>query len=149
VWGTSGVGEGDIVALLATGEVKAMTTTGGVANIIGVARNHAETACTVWVMDDPMTVFEIQSDGATDPGSTTAIGHIGNNAPMVYTVHSSSSDLSQCELDYSAITTGTADPLQIIGFYNGADNDKTLAHARYLVLLNKHLFKTGGARFVI
>lgn len=146
---TTVVYEGDIVNLRAAGKVATLKTTGGAANTLGVAVHYATTGQALAVYDDPGTVFEVQSDGATDPGATTAQGHIGNNAPLVVTTGNTTSKISKHELDYSAVTTGTADPLKIIGIYAGADNDSTLAHARYLVLLNKHIMGPHGARTVI
>jgi len=135
---TTAVYQGDVVTLRAAGKVATLKTTGGADNILGVAANYTAASGTVWVYDHPETVFEIQSDGATDPGSTTGWGQIGNTGPLIVTA--GSGKRSQQELDYSAITTGTADPLQIIGYYQGSDNDYTLAHARYLVLLREHIW---------
>lgn len=138
---TTAVYKGDIIQLKATGLARAIVTTGGAASIIGVAANYTAASGEVWVYNDPGTIFEIQSDGATDPGSTTAVGLIGNSAPLVIATGNTTTKVSKLELDYSATTTGTADPLQIVGYYQGVDNDKTLAHARFLVLLKKNLFQ--------
>ena len=141
-----GIFRGDVVQLLATGKVKSITTTTGVDAIIGVANTYVSAAAAsddsdVWVFDDPDTVFEIQSDGTTDPGATTALGHIGNTAPLVLGTGVAASGQSQFELDYSAMTTGTADAVQVVGHYKLVGNDMKLAHARYLVTLVKHIKK--------
>lgn len=138
---TTVIYQGDVVTLRANGLVATLKTTGGAANILGVAASYAAVSDYVWVYDDARTVFEIQSDGATDPGSTTAIAQVGNTAPLIVTAGNTTTKVSKHELDYNACTTGTADPLQIVGFYQGVDNDKTLAHARYLVLLKKNVFE--------
>jgi hypothetical protein len=141
-----GIFRGDPVQLLATGKVKTITTTTGVDSIVGVAANYIAGAAAnddsdVWVYDDPDTIFEIQSDGTTDPGASTARGHIGNTAPLVLTAGNAATGQSQIELDYSAMTTGTADAVMVVGHYEVANNDMTLMHARYLVNLVKHLYK--------
>lgn len=146
---TSAIGQGDVVTLRAAGKVASLKTTGGATNVIGVAANYTATSGYVWVYDDPDTVFEIQSDGTTDPGSTTAQGLVGNNGPFIISTYNTTTKISKHELDYSAVTTGTADPLKIIGYDNQVNNDITLAHARFHVLLNKHLYKAAGARVVI
>lgn len=138
---TTAIGKGDVVCLRAAGKVATLKTTGGANNILGVAASYSAASGTVWVYDHPDTIFEIQSDGATDPGATTAAGHVGNAAPLVVTAFNTTTYRSKHELDYSAITTGTADPLQIVGIYDGVNNDPTLAHARYLVTLRKHIWK--------
>jgi len=138
---TTVIYQGDVVTLRANGLVATLKTTGGAANILGVAAAYAAISDYVWVYDDPRTIFEIQSDGATDPGSTTAIAQVGNTGALTLTAGNTTTKVSKHELDYSSVTTGTADPLQIVGFYQGVDSDKTLAHARYLVLLKKSVFE--------
>jgi len=47
-------------------------------------------------------------------------------------------------LDSSSLTgtvTTTVKPLQVVGHYGIVGNDLSLAHARYLVVLNKHIFE--------
>jgi hypothetical protein len=138
---TTVVYQGDVVCLRANGLVATLKTTGGAANILGVAASYGAVSDEVWVYDDARTVFEIQSDGATDPGSTTAVAQVGNTCSLILTAGTAATKRSNHEIDYSSITTGTADPLQIVGFYQGVDNDKTLAHARYLVLLKKNVYE--------
>lgn len=140
---TSAIYQGDIVCLRAAGKAASLKTTGGAANIIGVAANYAAASGNVWVYDSPNTIFEIQSDGATDPGASTAQAQIGNTGVLIIATGNTTTYRSKLELDYSSVTTGTADPLQIIGYWSGGANDYTLAHARYLVLLRmKHLWAT-------
>ena len=149
-----GLFRGDIAQLMATGKVKTITTTTGVDAVIGVIAGPYLSALAanddkdVFVYDDPDTIYEIQSDGTTDPGSTTAQGHIGNQVPVLLTAGSAASGQSQVELDYSALTTGTADALQIVGHYDLVGNDMTLAHARYLVKLVKHLHGAPSASVI-
>lgn len=143
---TSAIFRGGIVCLRTGGQVAACKTTGGADNIIGVAANYVAAGTTpaadCWVYDDPDTVFEIQSDGTTDPGSTTAQAKIGATCPLVNPATGTiGTGRSNTEIDYSAISTGTAAPLKIVGIYNIVGNDAKLAHARYLVVLNKHLLE--------
>lgn len=138
---TSAVYQGDVVCLRAAGRVASLKTTGGAANILGVAANYSVASGEVWVYDHPDTLFEIQSDGATDPGATTGLGLIGNTGPFIIATGNTTTKMSKLEMDYSVVTTGTADPLQIVGYYQGVDNDYLLAHARFLVLLKKNVFQ--------
>ena len=143
---TSAIFRGGIVCLRTGGQVAALKTTTGANNVIGVANNYIPALTTpaadCWVYDDPDTVFELQSDGTTDPGATTAQAKIGATCPLASTLTGvTASGQSVAEIDYSAISTGTADPLKIVGIYNMTGNDPTLAHARYLVVLNKHLLE--------
>lgn len=139
---TTAIYQGDVVQIKATGLVRTIVTTGGAASILGVAANYSAASGEVWVYNHPDTIFEIQSDGTTDPGTAAAaLAEIGETASLVITAGNTTTKVSKHELDYSAMTTGTADPLQVIGHYGGVDNDHTLAHARYLVLLKKNVFQ--------
>jgi hypothetical protein len=143
---TTVVYQGDVVCMRATGLIATLKTAAGATNIIGVAANYAAASGDVWVYDDPGTIFEVQSDGATDPGATTAGAYIGETIDITVTTGNTTTKVSKHELDYSALTTATADPLRVIGYHNSVDNDKLLAHARFLVLLNKHFLKAAGVR---
>jgi len=142
---TSAIFRGGPVVLRTAGNVAALKTTGGADNVIGIAASYVaagtDPAADIGVYDDPDTVFEAQSDGTTDPGSTTAQAKIGATCPFAANPEAgtTASGQSSAEIDYDAISTGTADPLKIVGYYNLVGNDMTLAHARYLVVLNKHL----------
>jgi hypothetical protein len=88
---------------------------------------------------DPSVVFEIQADnvvGAED---------IGANAPLVYThTIDTTTGLSQTEMDATTTTNGS-DQLLIIGAPDRADNDTTLTHAVWLVMINCHSLKAVDA----
>lgn len=139
---TTAIYEGDVVQLKSTGNVKTITTTTGVDVMVGVAAHYAAIATTdVLVYDSPDTVFEGQSDGATDPGSTTALGHIGNTCDLVLNTGNTTTYLSKHEIDYNTISTATGSgAMQIVAHYDGKDNDMTLAHARYEVIFQRHLY---------
>jgi hypothetical protein len=139
---TTAIYEGDVVQLKASGNVKTITTVSGVDCQVGVAAEYAAIATTdILVYDDPYTVFEVQCDGATDPGATTSLGHIGNTCDLTLTTGNTTTKLSKHEIDYDTITTATGSgAMKIVGFYEGVDNDVTLAHARYEVIFQRHLY---------
>lgn len=146
---TTAIFRGDIVILQANGRVASMTTNTSV-NFVGVAANYNAAATTpaveIWVHDDPDTVYQVQSDGTTDPTLATARGHIGGTADVTMGSGNTSSGQSAFEMDYSSIgTTATALPLKIVGLYNQVGNDPALMNGRYLVILNKHIYSKGVA----
>ncbi len=150
---TTAIFRGDIVTLKTNGRVARTTTAEGADNIIGVAGSYVAASQAppkdVWVYDDPDTIYEIQSDGTTDPGASTAQGHVGAGANIVYTAGDVNSGRSKVELDYSsiaaAVTTSGGIPIRVVGHYNLAGNDMTLMHAKYLVQLNRTLNYQGRA----
>jgi len=142
---TTAIYEGDVVQLKAGGRVKTMTTVTGVDTILGVAATYVKASAsahtTVWVYDDPNTYFVVNSDGTTDPTNlTTAINHIGAGADMILTTGNTTTQRSKQEIDYSQITTATGSAaLKVMGYDESADNDKTLAHANFLVRFQRHI----------
>ena len=79
---TTAIFAGDVVKMKTSGRIIAEVTTTIANDAIGVAANYVAAATTpattVWVYDDPFTVFRIQSDGTTDPTAATADSFIGN-----------------------------------------------------------------------
>jgi len=143
---TTAIGRGDPVVLQADGRVNCLLTPAGSAQIIGVAAQYNAALTTpsvkIGVYDDPDTIYEIQSDGTTDPGTVAAaIAHIGSVADLVTTDCTAASGQSNVELDYSDIDQTTGAAVKIVGLYDIVGNDVTLAHARYLVQFQKHAFK--------
>lgn len=142
---TTAIFQGDVVTIRTDGRCDTLKTASGANNIIGVAANYVEAGTTpaadLWVYDDPNTIFEVQSDGTTDPGETTAQAAIGATANLVLTTGNTSTGLSKHELDYSDIGTDTTAPLRIYGYHKQIDNDKTKAHAKMLVIFNRHFYK--------
>jgi len=135
---------GDVVQLLATGDVRSVVTAAGVDGMIGVAASYvpavaANDQADIWVHDDMDTVYEIQSDGTTDPGATTAQAHIGQTADIALTAGNAGSGQSGHELDYSDLGVTATAPLKVVGHYEITGNDMALMHARYLVVLNKSI----------
>lgn len=138
---------GDVVQLLGTGDVKSVTVTGQVTTALGVAASYvpalaANDQADVWVYDDPDTIYEIQSDGTTDPGTVAAAqAHIGQTAVIALTAGNAGSGQSGFELDYGNLGTDTTAPLRVVGLYDMTGNDVAKAHARYLVVLQNHVWE--------
>ncbi len=95
-----------------------------------------------WVADDPDVVFECQGDSATAAAATD----VGAGAPFVST-HSGSTTtgLSGMELDVSELGTNPQDMLIVMRLVNRVDNDGTLVHAKYEVMISNHTFNPEGA----
>ena len=90
----------------------------------------------VWVADDPMIVFEVQSDG------TTVVGDIGLNCQYIIGTGSAITGISGGELDDSEAAATLTDMLKILGVTKREDND--LGEFNVLdVLINQHQFRTG------
>lgn len=147
---TTAVFRGDVVVLQANGRIHRLTTAVGVDNIVGVAAAYMAAGTTpakkIAVYDDPDTVFECQTDGTTDVGETTERARVGSNANLIVTAGSTATGQSIQELDDSSVTTaGATASLKIVGLYDIVDNQVGLAHARYLVMLNKHIWQKGKA----
>lgn len=91
------------------------------------------------VIDDPMVVFEIQSDGIL------ALSSVFANTTYVLTDGDTNSGTSRIELDQSEIATTGTDPLKIIGLStDDENNDQTVANGNAYVILNSHIYKSVG-----
>lgn len=94
------------------------------------------------VCDDPDVIFEIQADSATDLGATA----VGANFDFVLThAGSTVTGLSGAELDGSQEAQTAAHQLIIVRAINRADNDPTLTHANWEVMISNHSLVTGMA----
>jgi hypothetical protein len=146
---TTGIFRGDVVTLLTNGRVATLLTSTGAANVIGVAANYNAAATTpavdIWVYDDPDTIYEIQSDGTTDPTLATSKAAIGATAALTITTGDTASGQSKHELDYNTLGTTITEVLKVVGIYNIVGNDAALMNARYLVVLQKHHFQKSAA----
>jgi len=147
---TTAIFRGDIVTLRADGRVDALKTATGAANILGVAANYVAAGTTppakIFVFDDPDTVFEVQGDSTTDVAEATIVAEVGEEASIVVGSGITASGQSAHELDSSSLTgtvTTTVKALQVVGHYGIVGNDLSLAHVRYLVILNQHIFTKG------
>jgi hypothetical protein len=86
---------------------------------------------TVFVWDDPDTVFGIQADG------TTAVTDRFATFPIVIADGNTTTKLSNCELDS---TGGSGDELKIIDIIRVVDNDWG-ANVDLEVLINDHAYR--------
>ena len=95
-----------------------------------------------WVCDDPDVIFEIQGDSAQTIDATD----VGNNADIIFTHGgSTTTGLSGMELDGSTITANASNQLIIMRAVNRADNDASLIHAMWEVMISNHTMTGGGA----
>ncbi len=126
---------GDAVKLEADGYVAAAAAGNA---LLGVAGNFSTASKTdsVWVYDDPDTVFSVQDDGAAVASAQT---HVGNNADVVAGTGDVDSKLSGHELDISGVTTGSAQ-LRVLGLHKVVGNAWG-SWARIAVQINEHQLK--------
>jgi hypothetical protein len=81
---------------------------------------------------DPNVIYEIQANGVVGAADIAA------NAPIVYDhTIDTVTGLSQTEMN-STTSTDASDQLIIIGAPDREDNDTTLTHANWYVLINAH-----------
>jgi hypothetical protein len=104
---------------------------------LGRLYHAASTTIGVYVCVDPMVVLEAQV-----PASGLAVTDIGLNVDFVVAAGSTSTGLSNMEIDDSTEATTADEPLKIICAVDRADNDLSSANARWLVMFNQHAFKT-------
>jgi hypothetical protein len=146
------------VELLATGYITGSDTTQGftgarsipVGVVVGVIPSTAvgasldlpiyratSTARTVLVCDDPMAIFEVQEDSA---GGNLARASVGLNSALLADTPSTTTGLSNQELDTSSVGTAYSLPVQIVGFARRIDNEVSSSYAKVLVRFNKHAY---------
>jgi len=110
---------------------------------LGAKHHAASTSLAVYINDDPMTIYEAQSDG------TLAVTDIGLNADLTIGAGSTTTGASGMEITASGAAGTQSTPLKIIGLVEREDNDVSSANARWLVMLNMHSYKndsgTAGA----
>ena len=94
----------------------------------------ASTAGTVWVVDDPGTLFEAQSTG------TDAVTDIGSLADHVAGAGSTTTGLSAHEISATS-STGVAG-LRLLGVVDRPDNDISAANADWIVQIIEHEYNT-------
>lgn len=133
--------EGAPVCLNTTGNIVAYTTTLAIAGqVVGVADEYVSTTRTdrsIFVLDDPQQLFEMQSDDATLSLLTDYLGKLVKmtNATTGHTtlLH------SKAEIDGDSGTSvqGTAAtnivPLMIVGESQSIGNTPKIIHSRYQV----------------
>jgi hypothetical protein len=98
----------------------------------------ASTDRDVFVCDDPLALFEVQSDST---GITA--NQVNMNALMTMTTGSTTTGVSAAVLTGPAAASG-AYPYKIMGFTIAPDNDITsAAYVRVLVKINNHAYGSG------
>ena len=138
--GTTDIFKGDLVSMKSNGKIHTVLTTTGSDNQIGVASNFNDASAgetEVWVYNHPMQQFTIQDDG---DGADIAQTNVGNTAPLIITAGNTTTGLSKHELDISAASTDTDDPLSIVEI-QAAPGETIADFARIIVTLNKHLLR--------
>lgn len=140
---TAGVGTGQTInGVLSIDVVRAATgdvITGVVVGVVpetatSTTYRVASTARQLLVADDPNLIFEIQE---VSGGTALTANDIGLNADFVVADCSTTTGLSNVELNNgSEAGTNTLD-LKIVGFKNAPDN-AIGEHAKWLVRINRH-----------
>jgi hypothetical protein len=110
-------------------------------NINLMLKYHATGAAgMILVHSDPDAIYEMQEDGDT---SDLALTDIGTNVDILATAGSTTTGLSQQEIDSSSATTATAQ-LRVLGMVDRPDNELG-DWARWLVKINEsHFTKLTG-----
>lgn len=123
-------------------------TTGGVllGACVGIADDYGDltrkylpgsTAGTIMVADSPDQLFTIQED---DGGTALTKAAEGANCDLLYTVGSTTTGRSACEIDRSQVTNATAQ-LRLMRKVDRDDNDYG-DHCEWEVMINEHVYKT-------
>lgn len=92
----------------------------------------------VYVVDDPMVIFEVQGSG-----TVTAVASIGKNAAPVIANPATGSPFSGSQLDTATVATTSTLMLKILGLAQRPGLDFT-ANAKFLVSFNVHDLKSVG-----
>lgn len=97
----------------------------------------ASTAYTLFVDDDPNSLFEIQD---VNSGTALTVNDVGLNANFVVAAGSTYTNQSGTTLDNTTeATTNTLD-LKLVEVVNRADVDNASSPLRFLVRINRHQF---------
>jgi len=92
-----------------------------------------------WIVDDPMVVFEAQTDGT----ATIAANH--GNFTIVATGGDTKSGQSRQEVDFSELATTSTDPVKMVGLSTDPENsDTSAANGNIYVIINNHNLKSVG-----
>src|SRR3990167_7859813 len=107
-------------------------------------RLYHESSSTYWVLiaHTPDLVCEVQSDDGTP-----TFASVGANFNVVVAAGSTTTGVSNMELDGDTGNTTNTLPLKLIGMVDRPDNDPTSANMKCLVTFNAHVLKgdTGSA----
>ena len=95
------------------------------------------TARLVYVCDDPNAMFEIQEDAN---GGALAAASVGLHAALTADTPSTTTGLSNQELDTSTAGTSASLPVKIIAFARRVDNEVSSSYAKVIVKFVKHAY---------
>ncbi len=102
----------------------------------------ASTTYAVYIADSPDLVLECQVDNASATPLTK--GNIMMNYNFVVAAGSTTTGLSNMEIDEDSGATTATLPLKLIGFVDRPDNDtSTIASVKALVKINNHKYAGG------
>ena len=104
---------------------------------LGNLYHVASSTKAVYIVTDPSVVLEAQ---ANDSG--IAATDVGLNADFVVAAGSTTTGLSNMEIDGTTEVTTADEPLKILGAVDRMDNDLSSANARWLVMLNQHAYRS-------
>lgn len=97
----------------------------------------ASTAYTLYVDDDPDTLFEMQD---VNSGTALTANDVGLNANFVYAAGSTVTGWSGTTIDNTTeLSTNTLD-LKLVDIVNRVDVDNTSSPLRFLVRINRHQY---------
>lgn len=102
-------------------------------NALSQIYRSASTLRTVWVFDDPMGMFEIQSTG------TAVTADIGQNADITVGAGDTTTGLSGMQLDRSTLTSSTAQ-LRIVRLSREINAEFGI-YTNFTCFINEHAYK--------
>lgn len=105
-------------------------------NLAGTYR-AISTARLVYVCDDPDALFEIQEDSNGAQGGLSPAS-VGLNATVTSETVSTTTGLSNIELDTSAVAATASFPLRILAFARRVDNEVSSSYAKVIVKFTRH-----------
>ncbi len=97
----------------------------------------ALTAYTLFVDDDPNSLFEVQD---VSTGTALTVNDVGLNANFVVAAGSTYTNQSGTTLDNTTEATNNTLDLKLVEVVNRADVDNTSSPLRFLVRINRHQF---------
>lgn len=106
-------------------------------NIDGQYRK-ASTARYVWIVDDPMVVFEVEASNGI-----LANTDVGNNIKHAVGTPSATTGQSGAYVDAGTKDTTAAYTFKILAFSSRVDNDDTVTSSKVYVKINNHQFGSG------
>lgn len=95
----------------------------------------ASSTYAVYVADAPDLIFMAQTNDAG-----LAAADVGLNCDFVVAAGSTTSGVSNMEVDGSTEATTQAEPLKLMGMVNSPDNEVGVANMKVLVMINQHSY---------